>query len=153
MAVWSGMIASGHAAPVEPLPNASRRTRGQRAGDAAEDFAADRLRSAGWTILGRNVHVGRRELDLVAIDPGPPEALVVVEVRWRSRRDFGLAEESVDRRKLAHLRAAIGRLIEDGLPGGAALPSLAIRLDLIVVEPPIRAGEAPRVRHHRAIPL
>jgi putative endonuclease len=153
MAVWSGMIASGHAAPVEPLPNAHRRTRRQRAGDAAEDLAADRLRSAGWTILGRNVHVGRRELDLVAIDPGPPETLVVVEVRWRSRRDFGLAEESVDRRKLAHVRAAIGRLLEDGLPGGEPLPNLPIRVDLAVIEPPSGASDAPRFRHHRAISL
>ena len=127
------------------------RTPAQRSGDAAEEMVAGRLQAAGWSILGRQVHVGRAELDLVAIDPGPPPTVVVVEVRWRARRDFGLAEQTVDHRKRAHLRRAIGRLIEDGLPGGVPLPALPIRVDLVVVEPPIEAHERPRVRHHRAV--
>ena len=45
-------------------------------------------------MLARNVHAGRSELDIVAVDPGPPERLVVVEVRWRASRSFGGAEES-----------------------------------------------------------
>ena len=53
-------------------------------------------REAGWTVLARNVHVGRHELDLVAVDPGPPAALVVVEVRWRAGR--GLRPARGDRR-------------------------------------------------------
>ena len=73
------------------LMDEAPRTDAQRAGEAAEGLVARRLEAAGWTILGRNVHVGRRELDLVAVDPGPPPTLVIVEVRWRRRRDFGLA--------------------------------------------------------------
>ena len=119
----------------------------QRSGDAAEDFVAQRLEAAGWTILGRQVHAGRAELDVVAIDPGPPRTLVIVEVRWRARRDFGIPEESLDHRKRAHLRGAIGRLIGNGLAGGAPLPTLPIRVDLVVVEP----GD--RFRHHRHISL
>ena len=42
----------------------------------------------------------------MAIDPGPPAALVVVEVRWRADRDFGLPEETVDHRKRVRVRAA-----------------------------------------------
>ena len=68
-------------------------------GDAAEAEVAERLVAGGWAVLARNVRVGRDELDLVGIDPGPPRTLVVVEVRWRGRRDFGLAEESLDHRK------------------------------------------------------
>ena len=126
---------------------AAQRTAAQRTGDAAEDLVADRLIGAGWTILGRNVRVGRGELDIVAIDGGPPPELVMVEVRWRGRRDFGLAEESLDHRKRAHLRASIGRLLADGLPGGVALPAHPIRVDLVVVEP----GQ--RIRHHRHVAL
>jgi putative endonuclease len=110
-------------------------------------MVAERLAAAGWTILARNVRAGRGELDLVAVDPGPPRELVVVEVRRRSSRSFGLVEETVDRRKRARLRAAIGRLLEDGLPGGAALPALPLRVDLVVVEPDVP------LRHHRAIAL
>ena len=105
------------------------------------------LVEADWTILARNVHVGRCELDLVATDPGPPAALVIVEVRWRSRRDFGLPEETVDHRKRARVHQAAFTLREIGvLPDGRSLPRLSMRFDLVVVEP----GTPPRVRHHRA---
>src|SRR5712691_10613174 len=123
------------------------RTAVQDRGDAAETLVAARLIAFGWQIVGRNVRIGRGELDIVAVDPGPPPWLVIVEVRWRGRRDFGLPEESVDHRKRAHLRAAIGRLRADGLPGGASLSGLLLRVDLVVVEP----GD--RVRHHRHIAL
>jgi Holliday junction resolvase-like predicted endonuclease len=123
------------------------RTAVQDSGDAAEALVARTLVDAGWQILARNLRAGRGELDLVAIDPGPPAELVIVEVRWRRRRDFGLAEESLDHRKRAHLRAAIGRLLADGLPGGVRLPPLPLRVDLVVVEP----GD--RVRHHRHVAL
>jgi putative endonuclease len=120
------------------------RTPAQRAGDAAEELVVARLVTAGWTILGRDVHVGRNELDVVAVDPGPPRMLVIVEVRWRSRRDFGLAEETVDHRKRARVRQAAYALLERD-----ELPHLPLRFDLAVVEPGERGGE-PRVRHHRS---
>ncbi len=112
-----------------------RRTGQQRVGDAAERLVADRLRHHGWTILASNVHVGRSELDLVAVDPGPPSRLVVLEVRFRRSRAFGAAEETFDVRKQALLRRGVGRLLEAGrLPDGTVLPSLPIALDLAVVE-------------------
>ena len=129
------------------------RTDAQTRGDDAESAVASGLAGAGWSILARNVRLGRGELDLVAVDPGPPRELVIVAVRWRASRGFGLAEETIDHRKRAHLRAAIGRLLEDGLPGGEALPSLPIRVDLIVAEPAARASEPLRIRQHRGIAL
>ena len=120
------------------------RTTAQLAGDEAEARVAALLTDRGWRILARQLRVGRSEIDLLAVDPGPPPALVVVEVRWRSRRDFGLAEETVDGRKRARLRRAAFALRELGtLPDGTALPPLPVRFDLIVVEP----GD--RLRHHR----
>jgi Holliday junction resolvase-like predicted endonuclease len=120
------------------------RTAAQRAGDDAEAQVAALLEALGWRVLATHVRVGRAELDLVATDPGPPAALVVVEVRWRSRRDFGLPEETVDGRKRARLHRAGFALHESGrLPTGAALPPLPLRFDLVVVEP------GGRIRHHR----
>ncbi len=130
----------------------TRRTIAQTAGDSAEALAARRLAAAGWTILARNVRAGRAEIDIVAVDPGPPSSLVVVEVRWRRSRAFGLGEETVDHRKRAHMRSAIGRLLEDGLPG-EHLPNLPIRVDLVVVEPATSPVGELRIRHHRAIPM
>ena len=121
------------------------RTDAQRRGDAAEDEAARRLEAAGWTILGRNVRMGRFELDLVAVDPGPPAARVVIEVRWRRTRDFGLPEETVDHRKRTRIRAGAYGLLDRGtLAGGEPLPRLPLRFDLVVLEPD--GG----FRHHRA---
>ena len=133
-----------------PEPAGGARTLAQNRGDAAEALVAAELASAGWRILGRNVHAGRSELDIVAVDPGPPGRLVIVEVRWRASRSFGVAEESFDHAKRSRLRAGIARLLETGrLPDGTRLPSLPIALDLVVVEPATEAGEGPRIRHHR----
>jgi Holliday junction resolvase-like predicted endonuclease len=132
------------------IPGAlSARTSSQRLGDAAEGRVVEQLASAGWTVLGRNLRFGRNEVDILGVDPGPPATLVVVEVRWRASRAYGVAEETFDWRKRAHLRAAAGRLHELGsLPDGTDLPRLPIRIDLVVVEPGKRDGPV-RVRHHR----
>ena len=135
---------------MEGSTGSSTRTAAQQAGDTAESLVVVRLLAAGWTILARNVHVGRHELDLVAVDPGPPAALAIVEVRWRGSRGFGLPEETVDHRKRTHLRMATYGLLDRGaLPDGVRLPRLPVRFDLVVVEPGTRGGE-PVVRHHRA---
>jgi len=132
------------------------RTTAQRAGDTAERLVAAHLVGLGWTILGRNVRVGRKEIDLVALDPGPPRCLVLVEVRWRARRDFGLGEETFDHRKRGNLRAALVGLAEvRRLPDGRPLPLAPLRVDLVVVEPSRgrdgRGGprDRPTIRHHR----
>jgi putative endonuclease len=112
------------------------RTDRQVSGDAAEGLVAERLVSRGWQILGRNLHLGRSELDIVALDPGPPARLVVVEVRWRVSPSFGGAEGSFDHRKRALLRIGVARLLESGwLPDGSALPQVPVAVDLAVVEP------------------
>jgi putative endonuclease len=120
------------------------RTVAQRMGDAAESLAADHLARRGWVIHARNLRVGRHEIDLVAVDPGPPPTLVFVEVRWRARRDFGLPEETVDLRKRMRVRRAAFALLDRGeLGDGRPLPRLPQRFDLVSVEP----GRA--IRHHR----
>jgi putative endonuclease len=124
------------------------RTAAQQLGDGAERLVAARLEAAGWTIVARNVRVGRYELDLIAIDRSPPRTLVFVEVRWRAGRDYGLAEETVDRRKRARLRAAAFALLAGQVPHSGeirALPRLPVRFDLVAVEP----GGV--IRHHRAV--
>jgi Holliday junction resolvase-like predicted endonuclease len=123
------------------------RTSRQRSGDAAETLVARLLAARGWRILGRNVHCGRSELDIVAVDPGPPARLVVVEVRYRRTSDYGSPEETFDRGKRASVRRGIGRLLEDAaLPDGTALPSLPLAVDLAAVEP---GPGGPRVRLYR----
>ena len=128
----------------------ARTTAAQRIGDTGEELAAAMLAAAGWTILARNVRLGRHELDAVAVDPGPPAALVVVEVRRRGRRDFGLAEESLDHRKRLALRRGVGELLALGrLPDGRQLPALPLRVDLVAIDTGVDGN--PAIRHHRGI--
>lgn len=127
------------------------RTPQQLAGDGAEALVAEHLRSMGWRVLGRQVRFGRVEVDLVAVDPAPPAELVLVEVRSRSRRDYGLAEETLDHAKRRALRRAASALrLVAALPDGTPVPHLPLRIDLVAVEPR-PAGLLPVVRHHRAI--
>jgi Holliday junction resolvase-like predicted endonuclease len=119
-------------------------------GAAAEDVVARALVRRGWTILGRRVRVGRLELDLVAVDPAPPPSLVVVEVRWRGSRAFGLPEETLDGPKLGRLRRAAAQLAATGaLPDGSPLPRLPLRLDVVAVEP--GPDGRPRARRHAGV--
>jgi putative endonuclease len=120
-------------------------TLAQRLGAQAEDLVAARLRRQDWLLLGRNVRVGRAEVDILALDPGPPATLVAVEVRWRRRRDYGLPEETVNRAKLARLRAAVLTLREAAPLPGLPFGRVTVRVDVVAVEP----GGV--VRHHRAV--
>jgi Holliday junction resolvase-like predicted endonuclease len=125
-------------------------TPAQLAGDEAEGVVARRLEAMGWMILGRNVRLGRDELDLVAVDPDPPRSLVILEVRRRGRRDFGLAEETLDRRKRRALRRAIATLLDRGtLADGTSLPALPWRVDLVAID--LGPDGRPSIRHHRGI--
>src|SRR5512141_710139 len=102
------------------------RTTRQQRGSQAEDDAAVYLEQAGWQVIGRNVRLGRDEIDILATDPGPPPQLVFVEVRGASSAAFGVPEERVDRAKVGHLYRA-ARL----LPFARQLPR---RVDLGIVD-------------------
>ena len=127
----------------------------RRHGNLAEDVAARWLARAGWRILARQVLVGRDEIDIVAVDPGPPAVLVAVEVRSTSSGAFGGPEERVDHGKVRRVyRAAAALRAHGALPDGTHLPRLSLRVDLILVElrPQLAADiGGPLVRHVRAI--
>lgn len=120
-------------------------------GAAAEALVAQRLADAGWSVLGRNIRVGRDEIDILALDPGPPRRLVIVEVRARSSRDHGLVEETLTAVKQRHLRRAAAALAAGG-PGPAGPRRYrAPAVDLVVIEPGPPGTSEPRVRHHRDV--
>ena len=126
-----------------------------RAGTAGEALVAEYLTGMGWTILARNVRVGRSELDLVGVDPGPPPMLVIVEVRANRTSRFGLPEESVDPDKLRTVyRGALALRALGGLPDGTRLPRLPVRVDVILVELAPRLGRGINgtvLRHLRGV--
>ena len=77
----------------------------QQFGRAAEETAARYLERRGWRLLGRNVRIGRGELDLIA-RRGP--VLAFVEVKARRSASAGAPEDAVTprkRRQIARLAA------------------------------------------------
>jgi Holliday junction resolvase-like predicted endonuclease len=127
----------------------------RRHGDCAEALVARHLLDLGWSVLARQLAVGRDEIDLLCLDPGPPPTIVVVEVRSHATSRFGAPEESVDRRKVLRLfrgAAALRRL--GTLPGGQPLPRLPWRIDLLAVDaaPALARGiGGPVIRHLRGL--
>jgi len=82
----------------------------QNRGRAGEALAAAYLEMVGCRILARNTRLAGVEVDLLVEDGGTQ---VLVEVRARSRPDYGGAAQSVDFRKRQRLLQA-ARAIEAG---------------------------------------
>jgi putative endonuclease len=76
-------------------------------GRRAEDAVADYLVASGFEVLGRNVRLGKLELDVVA---RRGDLVVVVEVRTRGPTALDTAFGSVTAQKRARLRRAVERL-------------------------------------------
>ena len=95
-----------------------------RYGRLAESAAAWRLRLAGYRVVGRNVRVAGREVDLIARRGG---LLVVCEVKARRTTRYGTPLESVRPDQQRRLREAAEVLL-------AADPRASTaRIDLIAV--------------------
>jgi putative endonuclease len=98
-------------------------------GHEAEEIVAAWLTDSGWAVLARRWRArGRGELDLVCRDPDG--VLVAVEVRGRRTARAGMAAESIDRRRIARLRAALGAFLST-----SSVAAVGVRIDLVTVEP------------------
>ncbi|MBL8769639.1 MAG: YraN family protein [Planctomycetes bacterium] len=78
-------------------------------GRRGEDFALLHLESLGFTLVERNVRVGRCEIDLVVRDR---DGYAFVEVKTRSSARHGEPWEAVGDAKRARLERAAGRFLE-----------------------------------------
>jgi putative endonuclease len=107
----------------------------QERGKAGEDLAVAYLQLAGLRPVGRNVRLAGVEVDVVADDG---DTRVLVEVRLRSRGDFGGAAATVDRRKRERLVRAARSLEQQG--------RARLRVDVVAVD--LNAGGA-TVTHYR----
>jgi putative endonuclease len=94
-------------------------------GRSAERIAAWLLRLQGFRIVGRNVRVGGREVDLIA---RRGRLLAVCEVKGRRRRERGAPVEAVGEAKQRRLREAAELLL-------ARDPSVRdVRFDVVALD-------------------
>ncbi len=114
-------------------------------GRRAELAVADYLFAGGFSILARNLRLGRLELDVVARDG---DLVVVVEVRTRGRGSFVGPFESVTRAKRARLARAVERLWTERL---ARTPGVErVRVDVAAVK---FAGRETWIDYARSVSL
>ena len=107
----------------------------QHRGRDGESLAAAYLQLVGCRLVARNVRYGGVEVDLV-VDEGSTR--VLVEVRLRSRADFGGAAASVDRHKQQRLVRAAHALEQQG--------TTRVRVDVIAVD---LERDGARLTHYR----
>ena len=108
---------------------------GSDLGRRGEALAARELRRRGYVILERRWRCRLGEIDIVARDG---DILVLVEVKARSRSDYGPPIDAVDREK----RRKLERLARAYLQG-KRLENVPVRFDLVGVT--FSPGEEPRV--------
>lgn len=108
------------------MPRDRRQVR--RTGDFGERVAASHLEAKGYTILERNWSVREGEIDIIA---SRRDELIFVEVRTRRARAMVSPEESIDKRKAAHIRAAAMAYVQEHpeAPANQRIDAVAIELD------------------------
>jgi putative endonuclease len=111
----------------------------QKIGRWGEESAAEYLKKRGYQILDKNARTPYGEIDLVARLEG---VTVMVEVKARTSRRFGLPEEAITARKLNHMLAAAAHYAAEH-----ALDSW--QLDVLAVEGV--PGVEPRIEHFENI--
>lgn len=94
-------------------------------GRAAETLVAEHLASQGFAVLGRNVRLGRLEIDIIARRGA---LIVFCEVRARTHDRFVAPAATIDHRKVARLRRAAGQWLKQTRPG-----PVDVRLDAAAV--------------------
>ncbi len=109
-------------------------------GRAAEARALRHLEASGLVLLTRNYRCRAGEIDLVMVDP-EGQVLVLVEVRSRSRSDYGQAAATIGFAKQRRCSLAARHL----LLTRRELRQLRARFDVVAIDPPAEPGGDPVV--------
>ncbi|MCY4418659.1 MAG: YraN family protein [Cytophagales bacterium] len=99
----------------------------QRKGAQAEKLAWYYLKGKGYALLERNLRQGHHEIDLIV---KRDKTLVFVEVKMRSKVQYGYPEEAVNQAKREALQTAAENYIIQELEE----KSSAIRFDIIAIQ-------------------
>jgi putative endonuclease len=112
-----GLSRAGRRPDGVPVRGTPRAQLGQR----AEDAVARHLEQAGFSIVARNLRLGRLELDIVA---RRAELVLVVEVRTRGAGAWTTGLGSLSRAKRERIRRAGQRLWRDRYKGDPTVERL-----------------------------
>ena len=96
----------------------------KKLGTEGERLAGEYLAGNGYVILERNYRSGRSEIDLIV---SKDDVLVFVEVKTRSRVDFGMPEDWVDEKKAEMITSGAEDYLEENEWNGN------IRFDIVAI--------------------
>lgn len=111
-------------------------------GQYGETLAANFLKRRGYEILARNVKTSFKEIDLITKING---VLVFVEVKTRTSRVLGRADEMMSQKKINNLKFAIALYLKN-----EALSHDKIRVDFIAVDID-RASKVAKIKQYKDI--
>jgi putative endonuclease len=98
----------------------------RKVGEEAERLAQRFLEKKGLTLINRNYHCRRGEIDLIMRDGN---FLVFIEVRYRKNDIYGSAAESVTKQKQRRLLASAGYYLQNE----KLYENISCRFDVITV--------------------
>ena len=108
------------------MTHPTRPTHTRATGAHAEDRAVRWLTRQGYEIVARNLYYKPGELDAVAMDR---DTLCFIEIKFRTRRDFGPAIAAVNRRKQLRIASAASLYLAETCYDGAC------RFDVLGIHP------------------
>lgn len=137
-----------------------RRHKPKPLGAQGEDLAVRLLKQEGFIILGRNVEVGRYELDIIARED---DTIAFVEVKTRRDDGYAAPEANITPQKQRHIRSAAHRWLSDNEPEDVYFrfdvvtvvlpesgePELLLIRDAFPDVRPVKASVSPRARMRR----
>lgn len=101
-------------------------------GQLAEDLALKYLQHNGLLLLTRNYRCRGGEIDLVMQHA---DQLVFIEVRYRRKKDYGTAAETITAAKIRRLRSTAAIFLQHHEP----YDDCPIRFDVVALSGPVHA--------------
>ena len=98
----------------------------QKVGKFGENLARDYLVRHGYKILGMNIKISYKEVDIIA---SRDKSIVFIEVKTRVFLGWGGAEEAIDDQKITNLAQALDLYIYE-----KKLDENLVRLDFIAID-------------------
>lgn len=138
MGMFQRLLARLTGAPVFSLNDFQDR---KAIGRYGEDLAARYLKKQGYTLMDRNVELGRNEIDLIALDKRE-NCVCFVEVKTRTQADAFAPESAVGPEKQQRLRNAAAVWL-----GQYQSPDTYYRFDVVGVL--LQEGARPEISHFR----
>lgn len=114
----------------------------QKIGKFGEKLAVDYLIKHGYRIIETNVKISYKEIDVIA---NFKDKIIFIEVKTRTSKIFGSADDGMSSKKLHHLKKALNMYVDS-----KNLDPENIRLDLLAIDID-KYKKVAKIKHYKDI--